>query len=109
MLHLITGTPGAGKTLYAVSLIVKYENENDRALIYNAAAIKHNQEIIEKNKLQSYFLLYTYFSKKTKKQETVLFEPDHFNYLTEQKRTDNIFLDIQFYNRPLAKVKTASI
>ena len=105
MLHLITGTPGAGKTLYAVSLIVKYENENDRALIYNAAAIKHNQEIIEKNKLQSYFLLYTYFSKKTKKQETVLFEPDHFNYLTEQKRTDNIFLDIQFYNGICKSIK----
>ena len=28
MLHLITGTPGAGKTLYAVSLIMAYHKEN---------------------------------------------------------------------------------
>ena len=98
MLHLITGTPGAGKTLYAVSLIVKYEDANDRALIYNAAALKHNKELIEKHNLADYFASYTYFSKKTKEQETVLFEPDHFDYFNDQLRTENIFLDIQFYN-----------
>lgn len=98
MLHLITGTPGAGKTLYAVSLIVKYEDANERALIYNAAALKHNKELIEKHNLADYFASYTYFSKKTKEQETVLFEPDHFDYLNDQLRTENIFLDIQFYN-----------
>ena len=54
MLHLITGTPGAGKTLYAVSLIVKYEDANERALIYNAAALKHNKELIEKHNLVRY-------------------------------------------------------
>lgn len=98
MLHLITGTPGAGKTLYAVSLIVKYEDANERALIYNAAALKHNKELIEKHNLADYFASYTYFSKKTKEQETILFEPDHFDYLNDQLRTENIFLDIQFYN-----------
>lgn len=98
MLHLITGTPGAGKTLYAVSLIVKYEDSNERALIYNAAALKHNKELIEKYNLADYFASYTYFSKKTKEQETVLFEPDHFDYFNDQLRTENIFLDIQFYN-----------
>jgi hypothetical protein len=103
MLHLITGTPGAGKTLYAVSLIVKYETSNDRALIYNAAAIKHNNELIEKHNLADYFYSHTYFSKKTKEQETILFEPNHFDYLNDQLRTENIFLDIQFYNA-IAKV-----
>lgn len=98
MLHLITGTPGSGKTLYAVSLIVKYEDANERALIYNAAALKHNKELIEKHNLADYFASYSYFSKKTKEQETVLFEPDHFDYLNDQLRTENIFLDIQFYN-----------
>ncbi|AWA47939.1 zonula occludens toxin [Acinetobacter junii] len=98
MLHLITGTPGAGKTLYAVSLIVKYEDANERALIYNSAALKHNKELIEKHNLADYFASYTYFSKKTKEQETVLFEPDHFDYFNDQLRTENIFLDIQFYN-----------
>lgn len=98
MLHLITGTPGAGKTLYAVSLIVKYEDSNERALIYNAAALKHNKQLIEKNNLAEYFASYSYFSKKTKEQETVLFEPDYFDYFNDQLRTENIFLDIQFYN-----------
>lgn len=98
MLHLITGTPGAGKTLYAVSLIVKYEDANERALIYNSAALKYNKELIEKHNLADYFASYTYFSKKTKEQETVLFEPDHFDYFNDQLRTENIFLDIQFYN-----------
>lgn len=98
MLHLITGTPGAGKTLYAVSLIVKYEDANERALIYNAAALKHNKELIEKHNLADYFASYTFFSKKTKQEETVLLEPDHFDYFNDQLRTENIFLDIQFYN-----------
>lgn len=98
MLHLITGTPGAGKTLFAVSLIVKYEDSNERSLIYNAAALKHNKQLIEKNNLAEYFASYSYFSKKTKEQETVLFEPNHFDYFNDQLRTENIFLDIQFYN-----------
>ena len=33
MLHLITGTPGSGKTLYAVSLIMRYVKENEILLI----------------------------------------------------------------------------
>ena len=32
MLHLITGTPGSGKTLYAVSLIMQYVKANDELL-----------------------------------------------------------------------------
>ena len=106
MLHLITGTPGAGKTLYAVSLILKSEDANERALIFNAAAIKHNIELIKKHDLADYFSSYSYFSKKTKEQETLLFEPDYFDYLSEQKRTDNIFLDIQFYNGICKIIKT---
>lgn len=98
MLHLITGTPGAGKTLFAVSLIVKYEDANTRALIYNAAALKHNKELIEKHNLSDYFASYSYFSKKTKLQETVFFESNHFDYFDAQLRPENIFLDIQFYN-----------
>ena len=106
MLHLITGTPGAGKTLYAVSLILKSEDANERALIFNAAAIKHNIELIKKHDLADYFSSYSYFSKKTKEQETLLFEPDYFDYFSEQKRTDNIFLDIQFYNGICKIIKT---
>ncbi|WP_407502918.1 hypothetical protein [Acinetobacter baumannii] len=66
MLHLITGTPGAGKTLYAVFLIDNYEKANKRALEFNAIALKQNKELIEKNNLQDYFASYTYFSKITK-------------------------------------------
>lgn len=105
MLHLITGTPGAGKTLYAVYLIDNYEKANQRALEYNAIALKKNSEEIEKNNLADYFLSHTYFSKLTKENETVLFEPDYFNYLGSKQRTENMFLDIQFYNGILKTIK----
>ncbi|MEC8567742.1 MAG: zonular occludens toxin domain-containing protein [Pseudomonadota bacterium] len=32
MITLITGTPGSGKTLYAVSLILKYADANKKLL-----------------------------------------------------------------------------
>lgn len=105
MLHLITGTPGAGKTLYAVSLVDNYEIANKRALDFNAAAFKTNKEIIEKNNLADYFSAYTYFSKITKQDETVLFEPDHFDYFSDKTRPDCIFLDIKFYNGILKNIK----
>lgn len=105
MLHLITGTPGAGKTLYAVFLIDNYEKANQRALEYNAAALKKNNEEIEKNGLAHYFLSHTYFSKKTKENETLIFEPDYFNYLGSKQRTEDMFLDIQHYNGILKVIK----
>lgn len=105
MLHLITGTPGAGKTLYAVFLIDNYEKANQRALDYNASALKHNAALIEKNNLADYFASYTYFSKITKEYETVIFEENHFAYLTEKQRSERIFLDIQFYNGILKNIK----
>ncbi|MFH4081961.1 zonula occludens toxin, partial [Acinetobacter baumannii] len=91
---LITGTPGAGKTLYAVFLIDNYEKANKRALEFNAIALKQNKELIEKNNLQDYFASYTYFSKITKEYETLCFEPDYFDYFEKKERKETIFLDI---------------
>ncbi|WP_228262068.1 zonular occludens toxin domain-containing protein [Acinetobacter baumannii] len=105
MLHLITGTPGAGKTLYAVFLIDNYEKANKRALDFNAIALKQNKELIEKNNLQDYFASYTYFSKITKEYETLCFETDYFDYFEKKERKETIFLDIQFYNGILANIK----
>lgn len=105
MLHLITGTPGAGKTLYAVFLIDNYEKANKRAIDFNAIALKQNKEAIEKNNLHDYFCSYTYFSKITKEYETVCFEPDYFDYFENKERKEATFLDIQFYNSILANIK----
>ncbi|PJF05139.1 zonular occludens toxin domain-containing protein [Acinetobacter seifertii] len=105
MLHLITGTPGAGKTLYAVFLIDNYEKANKRALDFNVVALKQNKEAIENNSLKDYFASYTYFSKITKEYETLYFEPDYFDYLEKKERKETIFLDIQFYNGILANIK----
>ncbi len=105
MLHLITGTPGAGKTLYAVFLIDNYEKANKRALDFNAIALKQNKELIEKNNLQDYFASYTHFCKITKAYETFCFEPDYFDYFEKKERKETIFLDIQFYNGILANIK----
>lgn len=105
MLHLITGTPGSGKTLYAVFLIDQYENKNKAALLYNEKVFQTNSEIIEKNNLQDYFSQHTYFSKISKQYETVIFDDGYFNYLSEKKRTENIFLDVKFYNAILDKIR----
>lgn len=98
MLHLITGTPGSGKTLYAVYLIDKQEIANQNALKYNAKIYAENKKLIQDNELQHYFNSYTYFSKITKQQETVYFDDDYFDYFADEQRKENIFLDIKFYN-----------
>ncbi|WLF82872.1 zonular occludens toxin domain-containing protein [Moraxella sp. ZY210820] len=98
MLHLITGTPGSGKTLYAVYLIDKQEIANQNALKYNAKIYAENKKLIQDNELQHYFNAYTYFSKITKQQETVYFDDDYFDYFADEQRKENIFLDIKFYN-----------
>lgn len=98
MLHLITGTPGAGKTLYAVFLIDKYEIANKLALDYNAKVYKENLQLIEKQELQHYFFSYTYFCKLYKDYVTETFDDGYFGYLSEKIRLRNMFLDIKFYN-----------
>lgn len=98
MLNLITGTPGSGKTLYAVFLIDKYEIANKLALDYNAKVYKENLELIEKQDLKHYFFSYTYFCKILKNYVTETFDDSYFGYLADKVRTRNIFLDVKFYN-----------
>lgn len=105
MLHLITGTPGSGKTLYAVYLIDKQEIANKNALTYNAEQYNKNKKVIEDNDLHHYFNTHIYFSKITKAFETVFFEDDHFDYFSALERKENIFLDIKFYNDICKKIK----
>lgn len=105
MLHLITGTPGSGKTLYAVYLIDKQETANKQALEYNAKVYKENLAIIEQHDLSNYFFTYTYFSKIFKDYVTETFDDNYFNYLSEKVRTRNIFLDITFYNGILKNIR----
>lgn len=105
MLHLITGTPGSGKTLYAVYLIDKQEIQNKNALEYNAKKHEENKKIIEDNDLNHYFNQYTYFSKVSKEYETVYFEDGYFDYFLNKERKENIFLDIRFYNGICQKIK----
>lgn len=105
MLHLITGTPGSGKTLYAVYLIDKQEIQNKNALDYNAKKHEENKKLIEENDLSHYFNQYTYFSKVIKDYETVYFEDGYFDYFLNKERKENIFLDIRFYNGICQKIK----
>lgn len=105
MLHLITGTPGAGKTLYAVYLIDKFEIANKLALDYNAKVYKDNLAVIEKQELQHYFFSYTYFCKLYKDYVTETFDDGYFGYLSQKIRTRNIFLDIKFYNGIIDKIR----
>lgn len=105
MLHLITGTPGSGKTLYAVYLIDKQEIANKQALDFNANQYAKNKKIIENNDLFGYFSTHIYFSKITKDYQTLYFDDNHFEYFQDKIRTENIFLDIKFYNDICQKIK----
>lgn len=105
MLHLITGTPGSGKTLYAVYLIDKQEINNKNALKYNAKTYIDNKKIIQDNQLSDYFLSHTYFSKVEKQEITVYFDENHFDYFEQQERREDIFLDVKFYNEICKKIK----
>jgi len=49
MIILITGTPGSGKTLYAVSKIIEREQQNEKHLKLNPKIFERNFSIIELN------------------------------------------------------------
>ncbi|MEX5378548.1 zonular occludens toxin domain-containing protein, partial [Escherichia coli] len=49
MIILVTGTPGSGKTLYAVHTILEREQQNEKHLKLNPKIFERNFSIIELN------------------------------------------------------------
>ncbi len=93
MLTLITGTPGAGKTQYAVSLIFDYEVENKKHIKENPSIYRDNLKII--NDLQ----LNDKFNQVTDLKDNIIELPsDYFDDLANPERTTAYFEKSSHYN-----------
>lgn len=58
MLGLVTGVPGAKKTVFVVSRLDKIESENKVNLVKNMAFYESNQKVIDNNSLHNDFTYY---------------------------------------------------
>ncbi|WP_026470758.1 zonular occludens toxin domain-containing protein [Alkanindiges illinoisensis] len=102
MLHLITGTPGSGKTLYAVSLIIQFEKENAKNIKLNPAIFAHNDKIIRENKLEDEFQ----YGWNLKEQiELYPDEYDHFSILSLELRHELYYQKTMAYNSIITRIK----
>lgn len=115
MLALVTGVPGAKKTVFVVSKLDKTESENKVNLIKNIAFYEHNQKIINDNSLQNE-LTYYYedvgSGHELKQVLTVL--PDYYFDILNQEyddlRPDDYYKVATIYNIIIARIiETESI
>ena len=103
MLGLITGVPGAKKTVFIVSKLDKIESDNKVNLVKNISVYEHNKKIIDDNNLQNEL---TYFhddvgSGHELKQILTILDDDHFDMLVqdyEDLRPDNYYKIASIYN-----------
>lgn len=102
MLHMITGTPGSGKTLYAVSLIIQFEKENAKNIKINPAVFAHNDKIIREQNLQDEFQ----YGWNLKEQiELYPDEYDHFSSLAFDLRHELYYQKSMAYNSIIDRIK----
>lgn len=103
MLGLITGVPGAKKTVFTVSMLDKIESENKVNLTKNKAVFEYNQKIITKDGLENEL---TYFfdevgSGHDLKQVMTILQDDYFDMMLEEYdtlRPDNYYQVATIYN-----------
>lgn len=100
MLTLITGTPGSGKTLYAVDLIVKQEALNKKNIKVNPSIYQHNIAQIQVHDLYDYF---EYLE--LKNGIYAFFDDDYFSIFNEEKRLPEYFLRSTQYNEIIRQIK----
>lgn len=103
MLHLITGTPGAGKTLYAVSLCDKYERENKANLPKNPKIYAANKKIIAEHNLFDCFKQLV-VEEEPQKFTTYYFQPDDFDIFEKEERFDEYYSRTIHYNEIIKNI-----
>lgn len=109
MLGLITGVPGAKKTVFTVSMLDKIESENKVNLTKNIAVFEFNQKIIIKDGLLNEL---TYFyddvgSGHDLKQVMTILQDDYFDMLAKEYdtlRPDDYYKVATIYNAIINRI-----
>lgn len=109
MLGLITGVPGAKKTVFVVSKLDKIESENKVNIVKNIGFFNDNLKIIHDNGLQNEL---TYFyedvgSGHDLKQVMTILDDDYFNMLAleyDDLRPDDYYKITTTYNQIIDRV-----
>lgn len=109
MLGLITGVPGAKKTVFTVSMLDKVESENKVNLTKNIAVFEFNQKIIAKDGLENEL---TYFyddvgSGHDLKQVMTVLQDDYFDMLAKEYETlrpDDYYKVATIYNAIINRI-----
>lgn len=99
-MNLITGTPGSGKTLFAVSQIIKLENENKKNIKLNPSIFLKNQHLISEHGLSHHFSQIVDLNK-----EVTHFSSDYFDILSLSDRHPEYFERMSNYNQIIIKIK----
>jgi len=112
MLGLITGVPGAKKTVFVVSKLDKIEAENKANLIKNIAFYEHNKKLIADNNLQNELTYYydDVGSGHTLKQVLTILNDDYFDGLNKEYdglRPDDYYKIATIYNTIINRIVEA--
>lgn len=112
MLGLITGVPGAKKTVFIVSKLDKIESENKANLIKNIAFYEHNKKLIADNNLQNELTYYydDVGSGHTLKQVLTVLSDDYFDGLNKEYdglRPDDYYKIATIYNTIINRIVEA--
>lgn len=110
MLHLVTGTPGTGKTAFVVATLDKIEKNNKVNIVKNKQFFLKNKEIINKNNLQNDFsyIEYETGSGHTLQRKIKILDDDYFDIFSKDDyddlRPDDYFRKSVEYNTILERV-----
>lgn len=109
MLGLVTGVPGAKKTVFVVSKLDKTESENKVNLVKNIAYYQHNQKIINDYDLQNQMTYYyeDVGSGHLLKQEMTILPDDYFDMLSveyDDLRPDDYYKVATIYNSIISRI-----
>lgn len=109
MLGLITGVPGAKKTVFVVSKLDKIESENKVNLVKNIGWYKSNKRLIDVNGLQNELTYYydDVGSGHDLKQVMTILDDDYFELLAQEYdelRPDDYYKVASVYNMIIERV-----
>ena len=109
MLGLVTGVPGAKKTVFVVSKLDKTESENKVNLVKNIAYYQHNQKIINDHDLKNQMTYYyeDVGSGHLLKQEMTILPDDYFDMLSveyDDLRPDDYYKVATIYNSIISRI-----